>query len=42
MLKQLKMFYYFYETEIANTNKTIVNYTREEDLSDSSNIKYDF
>jgi hypothetical protein len=42
MLKQLKIFYYFYETDVVNTNKTIVNYTTEEHLSDTSNIKYDF
>jgi hypothetical protein len=34
MLKQLKLFYYFYETEITNTSDKLINYTREEDLSD--------
>lgn len=42
MLKQLKIFYYFYETEIANTSNSNTNYTKKEDYADLSSDKYSF
>ena len=42
MLKQLKIFYYFYETEIANTSATsatsATNYTIKQDFIDEKTI----
>ena len=42
MLKQLKIFYYFYETEIVNTSDSNANYTKKKDFADLSSDKYNF